>query len=84
MHRDAGLGVVVLGHREGDPLERGQRQLAVTELGAEAGVGAQRGRRAGQDAEEVRELPPGGERAPQHRHRPFRGGQVVVDLEPAH
>ena len=53
----AGLGAVVLGHREPDPLGAVPRQRAVAELGAEAHVRLQRRGRAGQHAEEVRELP---------------------------
>ena len=61
-----------------------QRQRAVAQLGAEARVAAQRGGRAGEHAEEVRKLPAGGQRALEHGQRALRGGEVVVDVEPAH
>ena len=54
--RDAGLGAVVLGDGERDPLERRRVEAAVAQLGAEARVAAQGGGRAGEHAEEVREL----------------------------
>ena len=54
------------------------------QLRAEARVGAQRGRRAREHAEEVRQLAGAGERALEHRQRRLGRGQVVVDLEAAH
>ena len=59
-------------------------QLAVTELGAETGIRAQRGRRAGQNAKEIRKLATGCKRSAENRHRTLWCGQVVVNLKPAH
>ena len=84
VHGDPGLGAVVLGHGQRDALQRGQRQLAVAQLGAEPGVGAQRRRRTGQHAQEVRQLSARGQGTAEHRHRALRRGQVIVDLESAH
>ena len=78
------LAAVVLGDRERDPLERRQREAPVAQLGPEAGVGPQRGRGAGEHAQEVRQLPARGRRALQHGQRALWGGEVVVDVEPAH
>ena len=69
----------MLGDGERDPLERARLQRAVAQLGAQARVAAQRGRRAGEHAEEVRELAGGGERAAQHRHGSFGSAELVVD-----
>src|SRR4051794_23029604 len=84
VHLVAGLGVVVLRDGERDALEGRQGQRAVAKLGAKAGVGAQGGGRAGEDAEEVRQLAAGGERAAQDRDRSLGGGELVVDVEAAH
>jgi hypothetical protein len=74
----------MLGDGERDPLERRQRQAAVAELGAEPGIGAQCGGGACEHAEEVRQLAARRHRALQYRERRLGGGEVVVDLEPAH
>jgi hypothetical protein len=74
---------VVLGNRERDPLERRQIQLAVAQLRTEARVRTQRRRRAGEHAEEVRQLSAAGQRAAENRRAAFRRGLFVMDLEPA-
>ena len=84
MQRQSRRRPVLLGDGERDPLQRRARERAALELGAEARVAAQSRGRAREHAEEVRQLTTGRERAAQHRQRPVRGGQVVVDLEPAH
>src|SRR3954454_3172450 len=84
VHRRARLGVVVLGDRQRDPLERRQRERAVAKLRAEPRVGAQRRGRAGEHAEEVRELAAGGERPAKHGDGALRGGELVVDVEATH
>src|SRR3954452_11339130 len=84
VHRRAGLGVVVLGDRQRDPLERRQRERAVAQLRAEPRVRPQRGRRAGEHAEEVRELAAGGERPAKDGDGALRGGELVVDVEATH
>ena len=57
------LAVLVLGHGKRDALLGGVGQRAVAQLGAEAGVGAQDGRGAGEYADEVRKLAAAGQRA---------------------
>src|SRR3954454_882007 len=84
VHLVARLGVVVGGDRERDALERRQRQRAVAKLGAKAGVRAERGGRAGEDAEEIRELAAGGERAAEDRDRSLGSGELIVDVEATH
>ncbi len=78
------LGAVVLGHREPDPLGAVPRQCAVPQLGSEAHVRLQRRGRAGQHAEEVRELPGRRRRTLEDRQRLLGRRQVVVDGEPTH
>jgi hypothetical protein len=75
---------VVLGDREGDPLERRELEVPMAQLGAQPRVAAQGGGRAGEDAEEVGELAARGQHAAQQRLGALGGGQVVMDLEPAH
>ena len=53
----SGGGVVGLGGRERDPLDRAGRQRVVAQLGAQADVAAQRRRRPAEHAEEVGQLP---------------------------
>jgi hypothetical protein len=84
VQRQARLGVMVLGNREGDALERRRLQMPVAQLQAHPRVGAQRGGGSGEDAEEVRKLAAGRQHAAQQRLGALRCGQVVVDLEPAH
>ena len=79
-----GRRAVVLGDRERDPLERRQLERAVAQLAAEARVAAQRGGRAGEHAEEVRELAGGGQRALEDGERALGRGELVVDGEAAH
>jgi hypothetical protein len=53
------------------------------ELGAEAGIGAEHRRRAGEHADEVGELASTRQRALQDRDAPLGCGELIVDLEPA-
>jgi hypothetical protein len=85
VQREAGLGAVQRRDGERDPLERLERQRAVVaQLRAEPRVGAQGGRGARQDAEEVRQLAGAGEGAFDDRQRRLGRRQVVVDLEAGH
>ena len=74
----------MLGHRDGDALEGLVGEGAVAQLRAEARVAAQRRRRAGKHPEEVGQLAPRGQRPAQNGDRALGGGELVVDLEPAH
>ena len=56
----------------------------MAQLGAEARVGAQRRGRAGEHAEEVRQLAARGHRPLEDGQRALGRGEVVVDVEPAH
>src|SRR5262249_7874388 len=51
--RDAVAVAAVLGDRERDPLAGLARKLAAAKLGAHAGIGTKRRRRAGEDADEL-------------------------------
>src|SRR4051794_31947787 len=84
VHLVARLGVVVLGHGERDALERRQGERAVAQLRAEARVGAEGRGGAGEHAEEVRQLPAGGERTAQNGDGALRGGELIVDMEATH
>src|SRR5829696_9006352 len=84
--RQRGQGIaaaLVLGHRQGDPLLRLERQRPVAKLGAEPRVGTQRRGRAGQHTHEVGKLPAARQRTLEDREAPLRRGEIVVDLEPA-
>src|SRR5215213_14425 len=81
--RERVLAALMLGDRQRDPLLGRVGQRTVAELGAEAGVGAEHRRRAGHDADEVRQLAAARERALENRHAALRGRLLVVDLEPA-
>src|SRR5215217_5185609 len=83
VQRDAGLGAVVLGDGERDPLDGGARQAGLSQLGAEAQVGAQRGRRAGEHAEQVGQLAGRRARALEDRERRLWRRELVVDCEAA-
>ena len=74
---------LVLGHGQRYPLLGPQRQRAVTQLGPEARIGAERRRRAGEYSYEVGELSPTGERALEHGQASLGRGELVVDLKPA-
>ena len=69
---------------ETDPLERRQPEPPVAQLRAETRICAQRGRRAGQNAEEVGQLTPTRKGAAQYRRGPLGGSQLVVYLKSAH
>jgi hypothetical protein len=84
VHGDSRRRLVVLGHRQRDPLERRQRQPAVAQLGAKPRIGPQRRRRSCEYAEKVRQLTAGRKRAPQHRDGALWRRQVIVDLKSAH
>jgi hypothetical protein len=75
---------MVLGDGQRDPLDRPQLEVALPQLGAEARVGAQSRWRTGQHAEEVRKLAPGRQRSLEDGNRALGGGELVVDVEPAH
>src|SRR5919106_1498110 len=81
--REPVLAVLVLGDGEGDALLSRVRERAIAELGAEAGVGAEHRRRAGEHADEVGELASARQGALQDRDAPLGGGELIVDLEPA-
>jgi hypothetical protein len=84
VQRQPGRRSVLLCDGERDPLQGAATERAALELGAEARIAAQRRGRAREHAEEVGQLATTRERAAQHRQRPIGGGQVIVDLEPAH
>src|SRR5205823_14615194 len=68
------LATALLGLRERNPLLGLQRQRPVAKLRAEARVGAQHRRRAGEHAEEVGELAATGEGSLQNRKAALRSG----------
>ena len=74
---------LVLGDGQADALLGLERQGPIAQLRAVARVGAQRGRRAGQHADEVRELSARRESTLQHGKAALGRRELVVDLEPA-
>ena len=74
----------MLGDRQGDPLAGRLRQDAAAQLGAHPGVGAQHGRSAGEDADELGHGTAGRLDALDQGSTLVGGRQLVVDLESAY